>query len=519
MANLHELVELWPNDAALTNYTATGPAQAAAPDVDAGELVMYGSGGADHAMLRRNGAHVMIEGQWVVMSMPPVGAPAIGLVGVVDANGRGVGFRSHTNGSRAAFGYFNGQPNGEFGSGWNPAHRWARFRYRNGGDGMVMDAATAPDVDGSPGAWGAHATVTVSSLGGFDPAQTTYVFGVNAWSTSGPLRFGPVNPDYISVPPGTLTTSAASVLRSVVQGATMADPRTVTITAPGGAALALGAPTFPDGQPAWLTGATLDSATTPATLTVSYNPAGLTPAVREARVRVPTTTAGAVPSFVDVLARLEVTAAATPALSVRDAQNNAVGALSFVRGDGARTLGIRNAGTGALTGLSVAVLGATDADPAPAWLTATLAGPDAPADLTIAVNWASGGPGGAPLPPALYAGRVRVSSTAGGVTNSPLTIPVSALAAGRTVLYTATVRGAPEPGYPLGRPLAGRAVRFAVPSRDRARPRGLARNTVDAVTDAQGVATAVFEAQRVAGAVRVTASCEGQTAEATLTVL
>lgn len=364
----------------------------------------------------------------------------------------------------------------------------------------------APVVDAAAGT----TTFTVRVTTG-----TSYAaFSVTVRSEAEPAHEVMLAGTVAATPPGVLTASSAAVVRSVAQGATSAAPRTVALTAENGAALGGLAISYPDGQPAWLASATLSQSTTPATLTVAYaDPSALTPGVREARVRISTTTAGASPAFVDVVVRLEVTAAVAPVLALRDAQNNAVTALAFVLGEGPRTVSLRNAGTGTLAGVMVSVLGATDADAAPAWLAATLSGSAAPADLVLTPNWLTGGPGGGPLPPGTYAARVRLASTAAGVLNSPLDLPVTALAAPRTVTYSATVRDA------AGRPLAGRTVRFAVPRRDRARPKGVARNTVDAVTDAQGVARAVFEAQRVAGAVRVTASCEGQTAEATLTVL
>lgn len=197
---------------------------------------------------------------------------------------------------------------------------------------------------------------------------------------------------------------------AIRNGATPGD-RTVAIQNGGGGTLTglAAAVSYADGAPTgWLTASIAGSA--PASLVLSVDQAGLAPGAYTAGVSISSSAAANSPVIITV----RLTVSAPPAAI---ALSNA--AVGFAGSEGgpdpaAATVGVTNAGGGALTGLTASI----EYEPGgPAgWLAATLNATTAPANLTLQPTIGALGPG-------TYSAAVRVASN--DAQNSPQTVAVT----------------------------------------------------------------------------------------------
>jgi uncharacterized protein YjdB len=295
--------------------------------------------------------------------------------------------------------------------------------------------------------------------------------------------------------------SGTSVSFSATAGQGNPASQTVSVTNAGEGTLngLSGTVSYAAGQPTgWLTAA-LSSTSAPATLTLTANTAGLAAGTYNAAVAIRSTLSGVAEKTVNVT--LTVTAAPQPQIGLSPTSIS-FSATAGQSNPASQTVSITNAGEGTLTGLSGTV--AYGAGQPTGWLTASLNSTTAPATLTLQANAAN-------LQTGTYNATVTIRSTLSGVAektvNVTLTvaqIPIATLTVtpasasvqvGSTVQLSAIARDANN-NVLTGRPVAWTSS-----------------NTAIATVSTSGLVTGVAEGQ-----VTVTATSEGKSAAATITV-
>ncbi len=285
----------------------------------------------------------------------------------------------------------------------------------NAGTGTLSGLAVGTtDYGAGPGGWvvasltgtTAPATLTLSvAKGALPPGVYTATVPVTAAASNSPRT---VTVTYDLRPQGAIGLTPQAV--TFVDTMTTPDPAAQTVAVANAGTgtlggLSVGTVTFGAGQPTgWLTTATLNQATAPATLTLHVAKGALQPGVYTATVPMLSAAANNAPQIVTVtfdLRPMPLIALAPPAVTITD--------TLLTADPPARTVAVTNAGTGALGGLAVGTIGYGAAQPT-GWLTATLDQATAPATLTLHV--AKGA-----LPAGTYTATVPI--TAGFAGNAP----------------------------------------------------------------------------------------------------
>ena len=216
-----------------------------------------------------------------------------------------------------------------------------------------------------------------------------------------------------TLPPG-IALSASSRTFAATQGGTNPASQSVAITNSGGgtlSGLSLGTITYGAGASGWLTGATLNTTTAPATLTLQTSTGTLVAGSYSASVPVLSALASNSPQTVNVT--FTVTAA-TPAIALTPASRS-FAATQGGANPASQTVTITNSGGGTLSGLSVGTI--TYGAGASGWLTgASLNTTTAPATLTLQPSIGS-------LATGSYTATVPVLSAL--ASNSPQTVSVT----------------------------------------------------------------------------------------------
>jgi large repetitive protein len=231
--------------------------------------------------------------------------------------------------------------------------------------------------------------------------------------------------------------SPAAVAFAVRQNASAPAPQVVAVTNAGTGTLDSLAFTirYAADQPTGWLDAALDGATAPAALTLRVANTGLAPGSYTATLDIDSPRASNGPQQVSVT----YTVAPDPRIAL-DPTRVSFAAIGGGALPAARTVGVTNAGTGTLDGLSYEI-GYSEGEPQ-GWLGATLSGDAAPAELVLR-------PTSAGLPPGSYTAEVRVVSP--GAANSPQTVTVTyvieqaQLVLSPTALSFLGVAGSPTP--------------------------------------------------------------------------
>ena len=202
--------------------------------------------------------------------------------------------------------------------------------------------------------------------------------------------------------------SPTSLSFSAIQGGASPSAKTVSVTNIGSGTLSgLSASIGYSNGSGWLS-ASLNSATAPATLTVTPNTGSLTAGTYNATVSVFSPVAGNSPQTVAVSF---VVSASGPAISLSPSSLS-FSAIQGGASPSAKTVSVTNIGSGTLSGLSASI-GYANGN---GWLSASLNTATAPATLTVTPTTGS-------LVAGTYNATVSVSSPVAG--NSPQTVAVS----------------------------------------------------------------------------------------------
>jgi hypothetical protein len=235
-----------------------------------------------------------------------------------------------------------------------------------------------------------------------------------------------------AAPTPSIAVSSSALSFNTVQGASSPVPNAVTVTNGGTGALSglsTGTISYGAGQPiGWLT-ASLNSTSAPATLTLSPTLGSLAAGTYTATVPVSSTAAGVTNSPVIVTVTFTVTAAPAPTIALSSTTASFASQVGGVSPT-AQTIAITNSGTGALTGLATGAVAYGNGQPT-GWLAVGLNTTTAPSTLTLTPTLGA-------LAAGVYTAMVPVTSSAGGVTNSPSSVTV-----------TFTVTAAPAPAIAL----------------------------------------------------------------------
>ncbi|HZS62693.1 MAG TPA: choice-of-anchor D domain-containing protein [Gemmatimonadaceae bacterium] len=220
---------------------------------------------------------------------------------------------------------------------------------------------------------------------------------------------------YVVDPASVLQLSRSSVPITAQTNGSLPSTQTVTITNTGGGTIggiAPGTITYSAGATGWLA-ASVTSATTPATMTLTVLSTALSIGTYSATVPVTSTTTGVTP--LNITVTYSVTAAPPPptiSLSANSVNFNATSGGSV---PASQQITVTNSGSGTLNGLTAPVSYTSGSG----WLTATLGSATAPATLTLTPN--------SVLAVGTYSATVAVTSASAA--NSPQNI---------TVTYTVT---------------------------------------------------------------------------------
>ena len=256
-------------------------------------------------------------------------------------------------------------------------------------------------------------------------SSTTYYYRVCATSSLADSDWS--NTAFAATPPiggsPAISLSPMSLSFSAVQGGASPAAKTVSVTNIGAGTLSgLSTSVSYTNGSGWLS-ASLDTATAPATLTVTATTGSFAAGTYNATVSVSSVVASNSPQTVAVSF---VISSSGPAISLSPTSLS----FSAVQGGAspaAKTVSVTNIGTGTLSGLSASVSYANGSG----WLSASLNTTTAPATLTVTATTGS-------LAAGTYNATVSVSS--GVASNSPQTVAVSfAISAGATYTLTTSV--------------------------------------------------------------------------------
>lgn len=226
-----------------------------------------------------------------------------------------------------------------------------------------------------------------------------------------------------ALPPRISVSPSSAAFAYTIGGTAPAVQSLIQVANTGGGSLtglAVGTPAYQGGQPTgWLTTASLNTTTAPATLTLGVSPGTLAAGTYHATLPISATASGVANSPQSVAVDFVVSAA--PSSAPRIVLDLASLTPSATQGQtpAFQTVGITNGGTGSLTGLTIGTVSYGAGQPT-GWVTPSWAGGNTTAPATLTLTYSA-----STLAAGTYSATVPISSTAPGIVNSPQTIAIA----------------------------------------------------------------------------------------------